>query len=59
MRKTAFGLYLIAMAIVDFITIWAGLTRHFIKNYYNVSEYTHIYYICVYETAISFYFWQL
>ncbi|XP_067948132.1 type-1 angiotensin II receptor-like isoform X2 [Watersipora subatra] len=43
LRKTSFGLYLIAIACMDLIFIWVGLTRHFIKNAFNEDiRYLHV-----------------
>lgn len=43
LRKTAFGMYLIAISITDLIFIWIGLSRYFIKNYFNVSRFRIVY----------------
>lgn len=39
LRKTAFGCYLIAIAVNDTVCVWVGLSRHLLKNLILVSIY--------------------
>lgn len=36
-RRTAFGHYLMAIAVCDLIAIWVALVRHFVKSAFHVS----------------------